>query len=152
WLHSALLALFALGMIAALARTALTVRRAGIGAARRRLERASGLAHRPLTALSDRLARSGSDPAATALWRAHRARMAAATRRLRIGIPAAGLAAIDPMALRAALALLLLVSAIGAGEQWQVRLLRAVTPSFASRPPAAPPTLDIWLTPPEYTG
>src|ERR1700716_3360020 len=58
-------------------------RRPGVAAARRRLERPSGLAHRPLTALADRLAGDGNDPQAAALWAAHRTRMAAATRRLR---------------------------------------------------------------------
>jgi uncharacterized protein (TIGR02302 family) len=152
WLHAALLALFAGGVLAALGRAAWRIRPPGIAASRRRLERASNLAHRPLTALADRLAGGGNDPAAAALWQAHLARMAATTRRLRIGMPAAGLAASDPFALRAALALVLLIAAIGAGEQWDARLLRAVVPDFASGPPAPPPSLDIWLTPPDYTG
>src|SRR5262249_6212029 len=31
-------------------------------------------------------------------------------------------------------------------------LLRAVQPSFAATVAVAPPTLDVWLTPPDYTG
>src|SRR5262245_12507883 len=62
--------------------------------ARRRVELQSGLAHRPLQALSDRPA-GPIDPQSTRLWEAHRRRMDAATRRLRIGLPAAGLAARD---------------------------------------------------------
>ena len=53
-------------------------------AARRRLERDSGLAHRPLETLDDRLAGAGDDPFALALWDAHRRRMAAAARGLRL--------------------------------------------------------------------
>src|SRR5437660_1416427 len=109
WLHAALLAGFALAILVFLGRAAWRLRPPGIAAARRRLERASGLEHRPLTALADRLAGGGNDPQAAALWAAHRTRMAAATRRLRIGLPEAGLAAIDPFALRAALVLLLLI-------------------------------------------
>jgi uncharacterized protein (TIGR02302 family) len=152
WLHAALLAVFAVAFLVALVRAAWQIRPPGIAASRRRLERASGLSHRPLTALADRLAGSGGDAAAAALWQAHLARMAAATRRLRVGRPASALAALDPMGLRALLTLVLLIAAIGAGEQWDARLWRAVTPNFNSGPPAPPPSLDIWLTPPDYTG
>src|SRR5882762_927797 len=82
WLHLILLVLFGGAAAYALARGLWAIRRPGIAVARRRLERASGLVHRPLTALSDRLA-SDPDPAAAALWQAHRARMEASTRRLR---------------------------------------------------------------------
>ena len=44
--------------------------------ARRRLELASRLSHRPLTAIEDKLAGGSDDPAAAALWRAHQERMA----------------------------------------------------------------------------
>ena len=152
WLHAIVLALFAGGLIATIGHAARRVRRPGIAASRRRLERASNLAHRPLTALADRLSGGRGDPAAAALWQAHLARMAATTRRLRIGMPAAGLAAADPFAFRAMLALVLLIAAIGAGEQWPARLARAITPNFTSGPPVPPPSLDIWLTPPDYTG
>jgi uncharacterized protein (TIGR02302 family) len=120
-------------------------------AARRRIERASGLPHRPLQALADRP--SGPlDPQATRLWEAHRRRMAAAARRLRVGLPAAGLAPRDPWGLRAVLAILLLLAAIDAGGDWRERLARAVTPSLGGGGPAVAASLDIWITPPEYTG
>jgi uncharacterized protein (TIGR02302 family) len=152
WLHAALLAAFAGALLFALFRAAVGLRPPGIAASRRRLERVSGLSHRPLTALADRLVGSAGDPAAAALWQAHLARMAAATRRLRVGRPASALAALDPMGLRALLTLVLLIAVIAAGEQWDARLWRAVTPNFNSGPPAPPPSLDIWLTPPDYTG
>ena len=63
-------------------------------AARRRIERASGLQHRPLQTLADRP--SGPRLQAARLWQAHLRRTEAATRRLRIGLPSAGLAARDP--------------------------------------------------------
>src|SRR5689334_2686454 len=122
------------------------------GAGRRRIERASGLAHRPLTALDDRLSVGSGDAATSALWQAHRERMAAQARRLAVGWPAAGLVRRDPFALRAALALLLVIGAIDAGQDWPQRLWRAVTPSFAPGGAQAAVALDVWVTPPDYTG
>ena len=119
-------------------------------AARRRIERASGLQHRPLQTLADQPSTS-LDPLAARLWEAHQQRMADAARRLRIGIPAAGFAARDPRGLRAVLAILLLLAAIDAGGDWRDRLVRAATPSLAIGAPAVAASLDIWLTPPEYT-
>jgi uncharacterized protein (TIGR02302 family) len=121
-------------------------------AGRRRIEQASGLEHRPLTALEDRLTIGAEDAATTALWHAHRQRMAAQARRLTIGWPAAGLVRRDPMALRAALVLVLLIAVIDAGRDWPQRVWRALTPSFAVGGPAAMVALDIWMTPPDYTG
>src|SRR6266851_4375422 len=60
-------------------------------AARRRIELASGLAHRPLQALADRPS-APLDRDAAGLWAAHRRRMEEAARRLRVGWPAAGVA------------------------------------------------------------
>lgn len=40
-----------------------------------RLDRNSGVAHRPATALTDHLANEGTDPATRALWELHRKRM-----------------------------------------------------------------------------
>src|SRR5260221_6970386 len=151
-LHAALLllaaALLAVALLAGLRRFRLPDR----GAERRRIERASGLAHRPLTALDDRLSIGAGDAATSALWQAHRERMAAQARWLAVGWPAAGLARRDPFGLGAALALLLLIGAIDAGQDWQQRLWRAVTPSFTSGGPAATVGLDVWVTPPDYTG
>jgi uncharacterized protein (TIGR02302 family) len=119
--------------------------------ARRRIERASGLQHRPLQTLADRP--SGPlDSQAARLWQAHLRRTEAATRRLRIGLPSAGLAARDPWGLRAILAMLLLIGAVDAGAEWRDRLARAIAPSVAGGPGAIAASLDIWVTPPEYTG
>src|SRR6516165_10763356 len=120
-------------------------------AARRRIEQASGLDHRPLQALADRPG-TALDPQAALLWQAHRRRMEAATRRLRIGLPAAGLAGSDPWGLRAMLAMLLLIGVVDADVDWRDRLVRALLPSLPGRSPALTASLDIWVTPPEYTG
>jgi len=121
-------------------------------AARRRIETASGLTHRPLTALEDTLASGAGDEATRVLWEAHRARMAEEARRLRIGVPEAGLTRRDPYALRVALGLVLLLGFIDAGADWPARLVRAVSPGVEAPGAAAGASLDLWITPPEYTG
>jgi uncharacterized protein (TIGR02302 family) len=120
-------------------------------AARRRIERNSGLTHRPLAALADRPSAPLDDASAT-LWEAHRRRMAAAIRRLRVGWPAAGLARHDPWGVRSVLVILLVVGAIDAGVDWRERLWRALSPSWNGGPPLAAASFDIWITPPDYTG
>ena len=67
------------------------VRRPSAAEADRRLERESGLRHRPLAVLRDRPALPGAE----ALWAAHVARTQAQLGRLRVGLPRPGLAAQD---------------------------------------------------------
>jgi len=149
--HAAVLALLLLAFAAAVAVAVRSVVWPERGAARRRIEQASGLAHRPLQALADAPS-TVLDPAAETLWEAHRARMAAAARRLRAGWPAAGIARRDPWGLRALLVALLLFAGIDAGADWRDRLARAVTPNVETGAAAVATTLDIWVTPPDYTG
>jgi hypothetical protein len=120
-------------------------------AAERRLERHSGLRHRPLAALADRPATS-DDPAALAFWRAHQERAAAQVAKLRVGAPRPGLPARDPVALRAALAVALVAALTVAGGEAPERLRRALLPELDR--PALPPAqrLEAWVTPPAYTG
>src|SRR5436190_22611527 len=107
--------------------------------------------HRPLQALADQP--SGRlDAASAGMWEAHRRRMEAAARRLRIGVPHAGFAARDPWGLRAVLAILLLLGAIDAGNDWRDRLVRSVRPDMTGRSGITAASLDIWVTTPEYTG
>ena len=149
--------LILIGFVAALGyfayRAALGLSAPAADAAARRLERDSGLAHRPLAVLADRPA--GNDPMAQALWQAHRDRAAAQLGQLRVARPSPGLASRDPRALRAAV-LVALVAGLGmAGREAPERLLAALMPPFAE-PPAAPIALaarfEAWVTPPAYTG
>ena len=119
--HAALLLGFGAAFVAAFAATTAGIVFPDRFAARRRIEQASGLEHRPLQALADRPS-TPLDSQAARLWQAHRRRMEAATRRLRIGLPAAGLAGRDPWGLRAVLAMLLLIGAVDAGADWRDRL------------------------------
>ncbi|HKT16706.1 MAG TPA: TIGR02302 family protein [Stellaceae bacterium] len=146
-----LLAVFVIALTAALFEAANRFRLPRGDAARRRIETASGMRHRPLAALQDKLA-SNADPATASLWLAHQRRMADAARRMKVGLPAAGLARRDPYALRVALALLLLLGAVDAGDDWAARLVRAVSPGIAAPGAAAAVSFDVWVTPPDYTG
>ncbi len=119
-------------------------------AADRRLERASGLAHRPLEALTDRPA--AGDKLALALWEVHRARAAASVAALKVGLPRPGLAKRDPRALRAALGLSVLAALVVAGPEAPERLRRAVVPALAAPAPTPALRIEAWITPPAYTG
>jgi uncharacterized protein (TIGR02302 family) len=149
--HAATLLAFGAGFLLALGMAFRDVVLPDSIAARRRIERASGLSHRPLQALADRPGMP-LDLQATQLWDAHQLRMRGLVRRLRVGTPVAGLAARDPWGLRAVLALLLLIGAADAGGDWRDRLIRAVTPGETGGTSAISASLDIWVTPPEYTG
>ena len=69
WLHAAVLAGFAVALGWLGVRAARRFAMPDENAARRRLELASGLAHRPLTAVEDVLASGAEDPDAEVLWR-----------------------------------------------------------------------------------
>jgi len=152
WLHIALLIGFAAALAWAATGAIARLRRAPAAEeADRRIEAASGLAHRPLAALQDRPAIA--DPAALALWAAHRKRMRARLERgLSVGAPRPGMAARDPRALRLGLVVGFAAALGVAGWDTPALLARAVTPGFSV--PLAPPALRVeaWVTPPAYTG
>jgi len=147
-LHLAVLILLALVWLGLLIRGGRRFRWPDRAAARHRIETASGLSHRPLAALEDRL--SGGDLLSRALWQAHIDRIRQTLGTLRTGWPQAGLMPHDPYGLRAPVLLVLLVAALSAGSDAPKHLLRAVTPFAAG--PAARPVLDAWINPPAYTG
>ena len=150
WPHVALLVLAALALLLGL-RRGLSGLRAPTGEeARRRLETESGLQHRPLTVIEDRLSPT-ADRASQALWNAHVRRMREAIRRLRVGWPRPGLGRRDVYALRAIVFLALIVGLSAAGRDGFERIARAFTPDL-SPPPAVPARLDAWINPPQYTG
>lgn len=152
WLHAGLLAGFVVGAIVALRRGVRGFALPRHGSVRRRLERASGVAHRPLTALEDALASDPRDPLTRALWQAHRRRMAEAARALKVGLPSPGLARLDPLAFRFAMALLLVVGIATAGDQAGRRIADGFAPRIAPLAASEPWQLALWIAPPDYTG
>ena len=153
WLHLALLVIFALGVVAALGhaiwRIALPLR----DQAKRRLEHESGLRHRPLTTIDDRLVGGTGDAASRALWTEHHRRTRVSLNRLHVGWPRAGLArGADPWGLRVVIALLVLVAFAAARDDAPRRMALAFLPDFASLGSARDVTIDAWIAPPDYTG
>ena len=116
----------------------------------RRLERAAGLAHRPIASLDDRPAGT-TDDASRRLWAAHQARQRSALGRLRFVGPAPVLSRRDPWAIRAAVVLALVVAVVDAGPDWRGRLWDALTPAPAQAVADVPVRVDVWVTPPAYT-
>ena len=125
------------------------VEKPGAGTVDRRLERASGLSHRPLASLQDRPA-SVTDEAAK-IWAMHQARLRVQLGRLRVGPPRPGLARHDRLALRGLVLLALAASVVVAGAEAPRRLLAAVLPGFPSGPAAPGTVVQAWITPPAYT-
>jgi uncharacterized protein (TIGR02302 family) len=111
--------------------------------AARRLERDSGLAHRPISERDDVLV--GEDPFAKTLWALHRAR--ALPDKFRLGLPRTDIAARDPQGLRWYLLIALAVGIVLARGDTGARLISA----FDSGAGAAA-SLDAWIDPPPYTG
>lgn len=147
--HRILLGLFALVSLAALLnalRTPLPARDAAV----RRLERVSGIPHRPATSYEDTLSAASDDPATRAIWQAHKERLARAVARLRIGQPTPRVDRYDPFALRA-LALIGATTAVAlAGNSAADRLHSAFR--FGAQAQGGETRIDAWVTPPAYTG
>lgn len=116
----------------------------------RRLERASGLRHRPLAALADRPTAPSEE--SSALWQVHLARLGAQVRRLRVGRPRPGLAARDGRALRGAVLLGLVAAWVMAGPDAGLRLARGFWPAIPAGAAVPGTVVQAWITPPGYSG
>ena len=113
-----------------------------------RLDRGSGVRHRPATALTDTLATR--DPVALALWQAQRERTLASIRRIRAGLPSPRLVIHDPWALRALIAVMMAAAYVAAGDERLLRIAAAFDWNGVLSP--ANIRVDAWVTPPIYTG
>ena len=116
----------------------------------RRLDRSTGEAHRPATAVADRIAANNNDPVAQALWQAHVERALRSARKFKAGWPAPRLSLRDPMAFRALVVIVVVASFFAAGGERTKRIAAA----FDWRGVVAPANfrIDAWVTPPVYTG
>ena len=149
WLHIAVLAIAALSVAGLLAKGLWHVRLPGNRDADRRLEMRSGLAHRPISVLSDRPA--AADAVALALWDIHARRTARRIGHLRTVWPKPAMASRDPNALRHVLLLSLAAAlAVANTDSWS-RLEAAFSPSLVLTVPAPSTQIQAWLTPPAYT-
>jgi uncharacterized protein (TIGR02302 family) len=117
-------------------------------AALSRLDRGTGIRHRPATALTDTLATQ--DPVALALWQAQRERTLASIKRIRAGLPSPRLTIHDPWALRALVAVMMVATFVAAGEERAARVVAAFDWQGVLSP--ANVRVDAWVTPPVYTG
>ena len=110
----------------------------------RRLERDSGLKHRPISESHDQLI--GSDPFAQTLWQLHQARPLP-MESLRVALPDPDLTRRDPHNLRFLVLLALAVGLLIARNDLGERFFRAFDSGAA-----ASISLDAWVDPPRYTG
>ncbi|MGO8843633.1 MAG: TIGR02302 family protein [Methyloceanibacter sp.] len=146
--HRALLGVFALALLASflpVIRLAPPTRQEAL----RRLERNANIKHRPASSYEDRL---GTPPRGETalLWAAHRERLGRLVAKLKPSWPTPRTDRRDPYAIRAALLLVLIVTALAAGPNRWDRLTAAFAP--APRAATALLRLDAWVTPPVYTG
>src|SRR5882757_10033908 len=116
----------------------------------KRLDRNSGLPHRPATAIADEIAAPAADSFAVALWRAHVERALRAAKTLKAGVPMPRLALRDPFALRALVAVLVVATFVAAGGDRMKRLAAAFDWQGVMVP--ANFRIDAWVSPPTYTG
>lgn len=151
WLHVALIAAFVLGLLWSARRAVQAFEAPDDDDIRRRLEQSSEVEHRPLTVLEDVLT-NNQDPVANALWKAHRQRILATGARWRVGFPRALLAIVDPLAVRAALGLLLIVGLVISWKDPGGQLAAALDVDLALSGKQVPAKVDLWVNPPVHTG
>ncbi|MBS0238178.1 MAG: TIGR02302 family protein [Proteobacteria bacterium] len=147
-IHKILLAAFALGAVAAVV-YAVRVPWPSRDEAIRRIERRSNVPHRPATSYEDTLTSGASDATTSAIWQAHRERLARAIARLRVGHPAPRTDRFDPWAVRGLLLVLLIPIALLATGNLGDRLASAFR--FGAGESGPPARVDAWVTPPPYT-
>jgi uncharacterized protein (TIGR02302 family) len=114
-----------------------------------RLDRGSGLPHRPATAIADELAVTPQDPYSRALWKTHLERTLASARSFTAGWPSPRLSASDPHALRGLVLIAVIATFIAAdGEHW-----KRIAAAFDWQGVVLPANfrVDAWVTPPAYT-
>ena len=114
----------------------------------RRLEKPSSLKNRPLDFPEDEPVGNLSTKS-EALWHHHNLKLKADLSQARLSFPKAGLQYKDPLGIRMALLLLLMIGGFYSGNDWARRIGDSFTISLSSRMPTT--SLNVWITPPVYT-
>jgi uncharacterized protein (TIGR02302 family) len=143
-----MLAFLALAIWAALPFISLRMPRLSDGL--RRLDRDSGIKHRPATAIADELAVTSQDPFSLALWNAHIERARQAAQALKAGLPSPRIAKRDPYALRGLVLIACIATFFAAGGE----RIKRITTAFDWQGVVLPANfrVDAWVIPPLYTG
>ena len=115
----------------------------------RRIERRSGVAHRPASSYEDQLTAQTASPETAALWQAHRERLTRAIDRLKVGTPSPRADRFDPLAVRALTVLLLIPAALLVTGSFSDRIAAAFR--FGGGDARLATRVDAWVTPPPYT-
>ena len=151
WFHVLILVATLVGFTSVIYRLFTQFPKIQVEQARHRLELDSGLSHRPLASLDDALAAGINDTQSQALWRVHQARMFTQSENLKLKLPKAGLSRRDPLGLRAAVSLILLIGIVAAGADSFSRIEQALSPPLDTATLESAAELTIWITPPAYT-
>ncbi|MCB1459305.1 MAG: TIGR02302 family protein [Nitratireductor sp.] len=148
WVHYPALGLFVIAAIASLLHLR-AFRLPETGEITRRVEHASGLEDRPVTAQLDAMAMGSDDDFARTLWAEHRERMAARLRDLSAGMPSPDTDRLDPWALRAFLAIIAFVAFGFSHSSQGGRIADILEP--ANDTATLLTRTDAWINPPPYT-
>jgi hypothetical protein len=122
----------------------------GLSDGLQRLDRDSGVKHRPATAIADELAVTSQDPYSLALWNAHLERARQAAQALKAGLPSPRIAKRDPYALRGLVLIACIATFFAAGSE----RIKRITTAFDWQGVVLPANfrVDAWVIPPLYTG
>jgi uncharacterized protein (TIGR02302 family) len=128
----------------------ISLRMPGLSDGLQRLDRDSGLKHRPATAIADELAVTSQDPYSLALWNAHLERARQAAQALKAGLPSPRIAKRDPYALRGLVLIACIATFFAAGGE----RIKRITTAFDWQGVVLPANfrVDAWVIPPLYTG
>ncbi len=148
--HPLMLALYAAALAFSILKTGTPFVFPSRAAVDRRLERASGLAHRPLEALRDTPAEKLA-PQAEPLWRKHTAKAAEALLLLKLFSPQTDVPRRDRWKLRYAAPVFFALGLALAQNNALPRLARSFTPDLGVFASGQSPAPDLWIAPPAYT-
>ena len=141
-------ALLALALLAALAR-GVRLKLPGERDAARWLDTRNPNGERAAEAFLDTLPAAAAGEGQRALWLAHRDRLSRRLAAYRLGLPRSPLRDLDPYAVRNAVALALIAAFMAGGAPLGLRVAELSHDPAAA---AVAASLDVWVTPPAYTG